>query len=382
MTRRRFPPQCEKMEVKSDGTAILGCRGHDGEPITHCRQATGYRDYALPPSEQLCLYTVEEHEPHMNDPFKEPYVTVCHNLDETMADPFAAGSSENLRMRFDAMERDLQKMINDPRLTEGDNGRYLYHIDARMLHAFLPAFWHRAEYGLSAPIPAEIKEESSRRIADILNDFSSLYDGVAKQVALRRTEVEILALLLRTGQDDYFPYPTVFREDASETISYNHDAYVIYKGRKIVIQVKNADYRLPNGRKKSEGYDPEMIVAIHQYLVNLDFVEGETIVTRFDENPIKIQHEHDVQGDDYEHFGENPRYVAWGATPRDEDNEDFNLNNEYIQEIGGARRDGLVDALIKEAQGERIEPHERNALNGASHYLMALIREKQQKIDG
>jgi len=85
--------------------------------------------------------------------------------------------------------------------------------------------------------------------------------------------------------------------------------------------------------------------------------------------------------DDYEHFAEPPQYVAWGVVPHGEEELELDLTNEYVQEIGGKRRDGLVDALIKEARREWLELSERNALNGASHYLMALISEKQHKID-
>ena len=380
MVRKRFPLHCEKIEVRGDGTATLGCRGHDGEPIMHCRDAPDYRDGALPLPENFCLYALETHVPHMNDPFKQPYIETCHNLDETLADPYKAGSTDNLRLRFEGMERNLAEMIASPELSTGDNGRYLYHIDARVLHAFLPAYWHRAEYGLEAEIPSEVIDDILHKVADILSDFSNLYEGVAKQVALRRTEVEILALLLRTRKKDYFPYPTRFREDASETREYNHDAYIVYKGRKIVIQITSSDYKLRNGRKKSEGYDPETIIAIHQHLVNLDYQEGQTIITKFDQPPIIIEHEHDVQ-DDYEHFAEPPQYVAWGVVPHGEEELELDLTNEYVQEIGGKRRDGLVDALIKEARREWLELSERNALNGASHYLMALISEKQHKID-
>lgn len=366
------------MEIRKDGIALLGCRGHDGEPLIHCSKAGNYRDSALPLSEQMCRFAIDEHSPHMNDTYKQPYVDVCHELDETLADPHKAGSAENLRLRFDAMERELEEMISNPDLAKGDNGRYLYHIDARTIYAFLPAFWHRAEYGNDEEMPQAIVDDTYQRIVDILDDFSGIYDGVANQVALRRTEIEILALLLRTKS---FPYPTLFREDASETRAYNHDAYVLYNGKKIAIQITNADYRLPNGKQKSESYDPEMIIAIHQRLVNLDYVEKETIVTTFDQLPKPIEHKHDIS-DKYEHLEEMPRYVAWGATSdvRIHD-EAIDLKAEYVQEIGGKRRTGLVQALVKEARGQKVEPEQRNALNGASHYLLALIREKQYKID-
>ncbi|HEY0965087.1 MAG TPA: hypothetical protein VGE13_01260 [Candidatus Saccharimonadales bacterium] len=377
--QKRIGGQCEKIEVHSDGTATLGCRSADGQPITRCGEAPDYRDSAMPFSEQLCLRRIAAHEPHMNDAYKQPYISVCHHLDETMADPFKAGSCENLRLRFEVMERDLQAMINDPELEKGDNGRYLYHIDARMVHAYLPAFWYRAEHGLESDMPTEIIHDTYQKLAAILEDFSSLYENVAMQVALRRTEVEILALLLRTKSPDFFPFPTLFREDASETRENNHDAYLVSDKRKTTIQITNTDYRMRNGKRKSQSYDPATVIAIHQQVVNLDYKDGETVVTRVADNPRLIAHEHDVV-DVYEEFDEQPRYVAWGAIDAvNASDTDDDFSGEYIQHFGGNRRDGLVRAIVKEASGHRVSPEERNLLNGASHYLMAIIREKEQQ---
>lgn len=377
--QKRIGGQCEKIEVHSDGTAILGCRSADGQPITRCGEAPDYRDSALPFSEQLCLRRIAAHEPHMNDPYKLPYISVCHNLDETMADPFKAGSSENLCLRFEGMERNLQRMIDDPELKNGDNGRYLYHIDARMVHAYLPAFWYRAEHGLEASMPVEVINDTYQKLSAILEDFSSLYENVATQVALRRTEVEILALLLRTKNPDFFSFPTLFREDASETRENNHDAYLVRDTERVAIQITNTDYKMRNGKRKSQSYNPATVIAIHQQIVNLDYVDGETVVTRVNESPQLITHEHDIV-DTYEEFDEPPRYVAWGAIDTANTREgDDDFSDEYIQQFGGNRRDGLVQAIVQEATGQRVSPEERNLLNGASHYLMAIIREKEQQ---
>ena len=340
-----------------------------------CGSAPDYRDSALPLSEQLCQRALEAHDPHMNDHFKQPYVAVCYNLDETLSDQFKAGSTENLQLRFGAMERELDAMIHNPELSQGDNGRYLYHIDARILHAYLPAFWYRAEHGHQIEIPAEIIKEAYQKVAGILEDFSSLYENVATQVALRRTEVEILALLLRKNDPDFFPFPTLFREDASETRPYNHDAYLISGNGKTPIQITNTDYRMSNGKRKSEAYSPSTVVAIHQQVVNLDYQGSETVVTRFNPTPRMIDHEHDI-AEPYADFDEQPRYVAWGVVDSDDHDDSF-VADDYIQEFQGKRRDGLVKALVKEAKGQRLSIEERNQLNGASHYLEAVIREKQ-----
>ncbi|MDB5177913.1 MAG: hypothetical protein JWO61_296 [Candidatus Saccharibacteria bacterium] len=264
----------------------------------------------------------------------------------------------------------------DPELSRGDNGRYLYHIDARILHAYLPAFWYRAEYGTQAEVPKEVINDTYRNLIDVLDDFSTLYEDVAMQVALRRTEVEILALLLRTKDPRFFPFPTLFREDASETRQFNHDAYVMHNGRKSPIQVTNADYKLANGTMKSQAYSSSTVVAIHQQVVNLDYRDGETVITRLSDEPYIIEHEHDVVEDGYDEYDEQPKFVAWGAVEQTND-EPIDFDGEYIQQFGGSRRDGLVQALVKEARGQKLLPQDRNLMNGASHYLMAAIREKQ-----
>lgn len=341
-----------------------------------CSEAGGYANSAIPLSEQLCERTVADHEPHMNDGYKQPYVEVCHQLDETLADMSKAGSSKNLELRFEAMERRLKEMISSSELSNGDKGRYLYQIDARVLYAYLPAFWHRAEYGYGVPLPEEVIEDTYKRVVEILEDFDGLYSGIATQVALRRTEVEILALLLRTKSPDFFPYPTLFREDASETRMYNHDAYIINDGRKTPIQIKNTDYKTPSGTRVSSAYMNQTIVAIHQKVVNLDYKEGETLVTTIegDDKPT-IEHKHDVI-DDYDAYDEQPRFVAWGATPINKEAES-GFQGEYIQVLDSKKRDGLLAAISKEARGRRLSPTDRNLLNSASHYLMATIREKQ-----
>lgn len=380
---RNWSTRCEKLLISSDGSAVLGCRNPDGEPIVRCEDAGEYRDGTLPLGEFLCARMVASHEPHMRDPYKQTYVEACRNIDEVLSDELKTGSTKNLEQRFRMIDRDLERMIKDPELGAGDKGRYLYHIDARTLRAFLPAFFLRARDGIDAEIPEEVITAVYAGIIDILDDYSTLYDGVATQVALRRTETEILALLLRGKKAEYFPYPAVFREEASAVHERNHDSYIISNGKKIRLQVTNTDYRLPKtGKRKSESYD-NSVIAIHQYIVNLDQRNGTTVITPVRKRPKQIQHMHDIADDPYYPYGEydptEQQFVAWGAMqPRTEDTAVDDFEFDYIQELAGAQRHGVVGALIAESRGEKLDLDEVNLLNGASHYLYALIREKRK----
>lgn len=369
MKRPKYTPRSERNKrCEKPGM----CLGIEGEPILRCNDAPGYQDYALPLSENACMKTIAEHEPYMNDPYKEAYVRISHQLDQTLSDPYLASSPGNLDVRFNAIERDLRELIQSPELSAGDNGRYLYHIDARMLEAYLGAFYHRTLHGIEAPMPREIIENTHQAMAEILADFDGLYRNTAAPVAFKRTEIEIPIFLLRTKDPNWFTYPTLFREDASHTREYNHDSYNIHLGGKTPIQIKHTDYRRKNGKRASQGYVEGTLVAIHQDVVNLDFRDGETHVTVVEPKE-RYMDEDDAYP--YSAYDEEPRFIAWGARHDVVVEEEY--PTEYIQKIGGYRRDGLVDALVREAHGEKLSIDELNMLNGASHYLMAAIREKR-----
>lgn len=348
------------------------CLGKEGEPIMRCNDAPAYLDYALPLSENACIKTISEHDPTMHDPYKKKYVQISHKLDQTLADPWLSQSTENLDMRFTSFERELSELIESPELTTGDKGRYLYHIEARVLESYLDAYHFRALHGVDAVVPREIIETTHRSMVGILDDFDGLYKDIVSQVALKRTEVEIPVFLLRTRDSNYFTWPTLFREDASWTRSFNHDSYQLADGSKTPNQVKNSDYRVNGTGKMRDAYDDGTVLVIHQNVVNLDFRDGETHVTVVEPRTPPTSEEEEEPYGTYDEF---PRFIAWGAgLGREEADE---IPSEYIQKIGGYRRDGLVDALVREANGEKLTIEELNMLNGASHYLMASIREKR-----
>lgn len=311
----------------------------------------------------------------MKDMYKEKFVKISHKLDQTLADSYIARNPRNLTTRFDSIERELAEFITNPELTQGDKGRYIYHIEARVLESYLEAFHFRAVHGVDEHLPKEVIDATHHSMAEILDDFDGIYQNIAAQVALKRTEVEIPVLLLRTKKPEFFTWPTVFREDASLTRTFNHDSYQLYNGIKIRNQVKNTEYRPSGKRKKDDGYDEDTLMVIHQNVVNLDFSDGETHATVVEPRGIKTSK---VDDEPYISYDEQPRFVAWGAGPKDQPEEDH--ATEYIQKIGGYKRDGLIDALVREARGEKLSIEELNLLNGASHYLMASVREKMQKV--
>ena len=366
--RNRIPRTERKRLCEKPGS----CLGKEGNPIDKCNDAPRYGDYALPLSENACLRIISSENPYMEDSYKEKYISISHRIDQTLADPFIKKSPENLDLRFDSFERELAELIVSPELKRGNNGRYLFHIEARVLEAYLDAFRFRAENGIDESLPRELIESTHLALAEILDDFDELYNNTVAPVALKRTEVEIPVLLLRTRNPEYFTWPSLFREDASKTRTYNHDGYQVHNGTKNRIQIKNTHYR-GNGKMKSQrDYDDATMMVIHQDVVNLDFRDGETHVTVVE--PAEITESEDFH-EPYLTYEENPRFIAWGAAPKANESEDN--PGEYIQKIGGYKRDGLIDALVREARGKKLSIEELNMLNGASHYLMASIREKK-----
>lgn len=350
------------------------CLGKEGDSIARCNDAPVYKDYAYPLSENACLRSISDEKPYMKDLYKERYAGISHKLDQTLADPYIGSSPENVETRFTSFQRELDLIIDSPELSTGDKGRYLYHIEARVLEAYLAAFHHRVTEGIDTPVPRDIIEATHHSLVDILDDFDGLYKNIQSAVALKRTEVEIPVLLLRSRDPEFFTWPTLFREDASRSQPYNHDSYQLFKGLKIPNQVKNTDYRERKGTP-SKNYDNGTVLVIHQDVVNLDFRDGETHVTVIEPREIKTS---EVDEEPYASYDEAPRFIAWGAGPNRPPEEEF--ATEYIQKIGGYKRDGLVDALVREARGEKLSIEELNMLNGATHYLMASIREKQLEV--
>lgn len=351
------------------------CLNGEGEPIALCNDAPMLNDYGAPLAESLCSFRAEGHNPEMSDPYKQLYTKVCSELDQTLANPYL--TDERIEERFSAFQRELDTMIESPELHKGDNGRYLFHIDARILRAALPGFYFRKKFSPSEPIPQEIIATSHREYADILDDFDGMYRDVAWSVAFRRTEVEIGMFLTRVN---LFPYPAVFREDSSETTGLNHDWYLIDENKeKITIQVKNTNYRdrkSKNGAAISERYVDSTLVVIHQQVVNLDQRDGEIIETVVEPRETSGVDDYEEPYADFD--PDNPkRYIVWGAIDKvveesPEDAEEYR----FVQKIKGHHRDGLVDALVKEARGEYITTSDMNLVRAGSHYLVAAIREK------
>lgn len=353
------------------------CFDGDGKTIGLCNDAPNLNDYGAPLAENLCTFRAEGHNPEMSDPYKQRYTKVCSELDQTLANPYLL--DVRIEERFATFSRELDEMIASPELHEGDNGRYLFHIDARILRAALPGFYYRKRFSLSEAIPKDIVAATHREYADILDDFDGLYRDVAWSVAFRRTEVEIGMFLTRK---DIFPFPAVFREDSSLTTGLNHDWYLIDPdGNKVTIQVKNTDYRdrkSKEGRPISERYVDSTLVVIHQQIVNLDQKDGEIIETIVE--PFIPQGDDEYEEPYAEYDPEHPkRYVAWGAIdkPNDADT-DITEHYHFVQKIQGHHRDSMVVALLKEARGEYITTSDMNLLRAGSHYLVAAIREKTQ----
>ncbi len=361
------------------------CINKAGEAMQNCRDgSTDYRDAALPLSEQLCVRTVYEHEPQTRDPYNKIYLDVCYQIDELLGDPIAH-KPDALDARFRYFETRLNTLIDSNQLAEGNNGRYLYHINARVLQAFLGPLRFRAEHRVIDEVPRPLLEATRSSLGDLLRDFSKegVYHDIAQQVALKRTEVEIPLLLLRTNDPQYLIWPALFREEASVDAVYNHDFYHIFRAlngepKKVPVQIKTNDY---TGRRKRSEYSKDTMMVIHQQIVNMDMHDQERIVTRVEEPGVTFDDE--FIDDRYDKFDtERQQAVVWGAGPiLQPNNQDDQFEAEFVQFIGGNRRDGLMEAILGELSGRRLSVDERNILNGATHFLTATLRENKQKLE-
>lgn len=368
-----------------------------GNFISSCSDAPNYNDYALPPSELICSRVVENAEITHPDPYKKEYMVASRMIDSAIAHTNLSLSLVRRRfelaqqgldsiMHVQSVSKDKNGVITELFTTHGDNileqGRLSYHIAARMLDASMGCFIHRALYK-DTPLPAEVMEETHRGYMAILRDFDTggLYADHLSLVAHRLTEVISLGVLSRSQRADGFPQPALHREEASRTAVYNRDGGIFtHAPAKLVtpISIKNSDYRhRGSGQRMSEIQDSnEVALIIFQDMVSftrfgsepiLHHVVPETPTNHIDDQPFPYE-EFDPDFSDRKHY---IRWSAGGNHHMDLDDEPFT----YVQDLSGSDENSLMKALLAEAAGDDLTRHQLNLLNGASHYLNAIVRQ-------
>lgn len=346
-----------------------------------CNEAIPYNNSANVLAEFLCPRLIQRSSdlsvphPESEGSYPRRYFAICAKITESLANPYIDRGP--LKARFSSFQRELDDMIKRPQFH--DNGDFIFHIDARMIDAGLPAFYHRAEYGHDEPVPHRLIQDNLHRNALILQDFDGLYKNRAHQVGNKRTEIEILALTNYIALSDsrFFAYPALFHEDSSRTRAHNHDLNIPCYDEKVSIQVKTADYfdrDERDGRLISRRYadNPHTLVVIHNDIVNLEPPK----------RSIFRRNKQDSDDDPYAHHDpdNNGRYINWGAfqTEISGDLTD-EARDAYQRMTPNDRKALLTRTLIKVGQGKRLNRLESEFLNDRALHLKKAIKQKMPR---
>ena len=349
------------------------CLSNTGEALWRCDRAPDYANYAVPASEDICIRSAEMAEIHMADPYKRAYLEQSRALDIAVADTRL--TIPQLNHRFSSIEEHLNKLIEAKEINIESGSRLEYHINARLLRASLGIYFHRA-MGSGETLDASLMAATHKEYVEILSDF---YDGpyanlspeLTAQIAFKRTEIEVMALLSRKLDPLDFPVAALAREENSNTRSNNHDSATYDPDfGKTPIQVRTSSgYKISN--KRGGDYSPSVVMAIHSDIVELGRpTRGPKLRVvqyshRQDEEPFEIPYE------EYDPEVSRVRWYAASEYARSEEKEEAPF--EIIQEIGGHKKDSLIAAIVNEARGEHLSLEDRNRLNGATHYLTAAL---------
>lgn len=387
-SRNRIPPRERAIKCEKSGS----CLDNFGVPLSHCTNAPSYFDYAFPASENICSRSAESVVITNVDPYKRTYVEASRNIDATIANIHL--SPRKISERFKSIESALEEIVYfTPRYDDkGDierlitkdgrdllaKGRLSYHVSARMLHASLGLYAHRA-LNRDQPFGENIMRATDIEYAKILSDFDE--DGIyalhPEIVAHKRTEVSLAKILSRTMRSENFFLPALYREEASRTEIANHDGVIFSsQNTKIAVEVKNSDYPHRKTRRPiSDIYTHlDTVLFIHQDVVELDYREGVLIEQHVAPSSPTV-HTDDVPFPHEQYDPDaNRRYIRWGASGPKLDEEELE-SFVFTQQIAGNRGNELMRALIAEAFGQRLTLDQMNILNGASHYLISVIRQ-------
>lgn len=370
--RAERPVKCEKFGQ---------CLTPHGEQARHCNEAVPYEDSAKVLAEFLCPrmiinsgdFAVRDRESPESYPHR--YFAVCAKITETLANYDL--SARDINGRFHSFQNELDDMIRRPRFE--NNGGYIYHIDARMVEASLPAFHQRALYEHTGLLSQEVIRDNLYKNALILQDFDGLYKDKVSQVGNKRTEIEAQSLTnyLALSDQRYFAYAALFHEDSSRTRAHNHDLNIPWGDTKISMQVKTADYfdrETRDGRRISQRYadNENTLVVIHDDLVNLPPTKRSRFF-RHNETPDEQQYDaHDPDN--------SSRYIRWGAFQTEVGGE---LSNEakaaYYRLSASERKALMTRSLIKVGLGQRLNWLEHEFLNDRALHLKKAIRAKIPK---
>ncbi|MBC7746725.1 hypothetical protein H7Y40_01955 [Pedobacter sp.] len=344
-----------------------------GEPIWQCSDAPPYEDYAVPPSKDICIRRAESAIIHMADPYKRQYLEQSRALDIAVADTRL--TLPQLNERFRSIEEHLDRLVDADEVDIETGMRLEYHINARLLKASLGVYFHQA-VNPEEPMEESLMITTHQEYIEVLSDF---YDGpyanlspeLAAEIAYKRTEIEVITLLSRKYDSSDFPVIALAREENSMTRANNHDSatYDPIQG-KTPIQVKTSSSYIRSKKRGGDAYSPSVVMAIHNDIVELGREEGGPIlhVVQFsrheEETPFTIP---------YEEY--DPEIgIRWYAESQQAQSQEIEEEPfEFIQEIGGHKKDSLIAAIVNESRGEHLTLEERNRLNGATHYLSAAL---------
>lgn len=174
-------------------------------------------------------------------PYSELVRSIHYRLEISLALPEDAS-----KYRFGHMDivSRLLEIATEGDLSTKATGVGQRYPELMIMRTQLPLFYERLQgYGLNSGTV----EKVHKKLVELLHDEPRDSQRGGLRLPLlpnQRVELEMACLLSRLGDPDLMPFQSTEREERhSDHPSLNHDWYVIYKGSKIPVQIKNSDCR-------------------------------------------------------------------------------------------------------------------------------------------
>lgn len=337
--------EMSEFELKAHCLKGGKCVDPQGEKLRRCPTQTGelkqYVDKSpLALAERLCLDGLRNYgESRSKDPFKDLFHSISYDLDRAIAMPMTSGTGAKETLLFGVI-----KMMHQAQAEQDifSKSRLPYHLRLKRLGIFMPAF--RARIG-----GEQLNDDAMLQVHTGLTMHLSSYDdkflrrlpknayNEKKMVVAERTELEVMGLLTRKRDQNYFPYPSLKREEASHARSeYNHDIYTIAEGQKVPAQIKTS----ANGN----GYRDLVVIRHHDILLAMK--------------------------------REPEEHVSNWEPPQHHEDFEWPSPYQYRQIIAGSKPSPISQLLVEEMeQGRYFDQDKRSALNLASSYVISRLDE-------
>ncbi|MGH7196323.1 MAG: hypothetical protein ACREGJ_00980 [Candidatus Saccharimonadales bacterium] len=205
-------------------------------------------------SEQLCVLGLSKYADKSRENSRDQstrYALACLDL-------ALSANEQEFYSRFVEKQMNEAFAVVDEVLRAKDTFDELPVTEAATIKCFEPLF--RARCSREPITPGNILE-ISRDLGELILALDPQKTQKKSDIKGKRTELEVMYLLLRTGDPNYIPWIASPREEKSSIVRLNHDLYLLQDMDKVPIQVKFN--RHPNTRR----YAKSVVVIYYQELL-------------------------------------------------------------------------------------------------------------------